>query len=101
MSTAASICGLCSVLLAAATAHAGLITQWSLEQLAKAEVLAVARVESAGGSDGACTADLEVLRSFGEVPQRLRLEYECDRPRAGGVSGGPILPRLERGQVRV
>ena len=101
MSTAASTCGLCSALLLAAAAHGGPMTQWSLEQLAKAEVLAVARVESAGGSDGACTADLAVLRSFGEVPPHIRLSYECDRPRAGGIAGGPIFPRLERGQVRV
>ena len=46
MSTADSICGLCSALLLTATAHAGFVKEWSLEELAKADVLAVARVES-------------------------------------------------------
>jgi hypothetical protein len=99
--------------LLAATAHAGFIKEWSLEELAKADVLAVARVESVSTSAAparqlsdreavhTCTADLAVLRSFGEIPGQIRLAYECYKDRGPGVSGYPILPRLERGQVRV
>lgn len=113
MSTAGSTCGVCSALLVAATAFAGPVQQWTLESLAKADVLAVARVESVTPGPGpvrqvgdrlpvyTCTADLAVLRSFGRIADRAMVQYECYRDRGPGVSGYPMLPILQRGDVRV
>ncbi len=79
MSTAGSICGLCSALVLTATAHPGMVKVWTWEELAKAAVLAVARVESVTASPSPT----------------------CYKDRALGVSGYPMFPRLERGQIRV
>jgi hypothetical protein len=115
MSTAGSTCAACSalVLLLANPSVAGFVKEWSLDELAKADVLAVSRVESVTRGAAVvrtvgdrvavlrCTADLTVLRSLGTIPARAHVSYECYGDNAPGVSGYPIFPRLERGQVLV
>jgi hypothetical protein len=115
MSTAGSICGACRILLALAAipAQAGFVKYWTLEELAKADVLAVARVESVTMSAAparqindrvavhTCTAGLAVLRSFGAVPERVRLRFDCYPQQTQLMSGYPVFPRPQRGDVRV
>jgi hypothetical protein len=101
------------VLLLASPAGAGLVREWSLDELAQADVLAVSRVEGVTRGTAVvrtvgdrvsvyrCTADLTVLRSLGSIPARVRVPYECYADFGPGVSGYPMFPRLERGQVLV
>src|SRR4051794_23973062 len=115
MSTAGSICGLCSALLLALATpvHGGFMKEWSLDELARADVLAVSRVDAVirgatrtrqvgnGVAVYSCTADLTVLRRLGPIPERVRVRYDCYGENAPGVSGYPIFPRLEHGPVLV
>jgi hypothetical protein len=115
MSTAGSTCAVCSALalLLARSAGAGIFVECSLDQLAKADVLAIGRVEAVTRDAAvarrvgdrvaiySCTADLAVLRSLGEISGRVHVRYECYADHGPGVSGYPILPVLERGQTLV
>lgn len=103
-----------ALILAASVAQAGPVRQWSIEELAQVDVLAVARVDSVSTGPlqehqlyaqmpvHTCTAGLSVLRSFGQAPAHISLPYDCYGELPGGMSQGyPEFPTLKEREVLV
>lgn len=103
--------------LLAATTHAGLIKSWSIGELTQAPVLAVCSVEdvtklepvAAGtvrwsGSYRWHEATLRVERVHSTLPHapspgdRIVVRYVGFGDTAGGITGSPIWPMLQKGQ---
>src|SRR6266545_4362370 len=106
--------------LLAATAHAGFIKSWSIEELEQAPVLAVCSVEDVAKREPVAagtvrwpgsyqwheaTLRVERVRSrlaLAPAPgDRIVVRYVSFGDFAGGISGSPIWPTFERGQRAV